>query len=94
MTDQDSAQVISGVPYLVTEVGGRPPRSLTDFTGEVNFTASRGDRSCHISGIGSATDTGVRFHEKDGPTGKDIRIWQITRTELAGPFHAQTISNF
>jgi hypothetical protein len=94
MTDQDSAQVISGVPYVVTEVAGRPPMTLSDFVGRVKFTASRQDQSCHISGIGSETSTGVRFNEKDGNTGNDVRVWQITRAEPGGSFHAQSISNF
>lgn len=94
MTDQDSAQVISGVPYLVTEVAGRPPSSLRDFVGDVQFTVTRQEQLCHLGGVGAQTDLGVRFNQKAGTSGKDVRIWQITQTEPGGPFHAQTVSNF
>jgi hypothetical protein len=90
MTDQDAAQVISGVPYLVTEVGARAPTGLADFAGPVTLH----DQRCHISGVGSATDVGVRFNEKVGTTGKDVRIWQITIHELDGRFHAHTVSHY
>ena len=94
MTDQDSAQVISGVPYLITEVAGRPPSSLHDFLGTVQFIVTRDEQRCHLDGVGAQADLGVRFNQKAGTSGKDVRIWQITHTEPGGPFHAQTVSNF
>ena len=94
MTDQDSAQVVSGVPYLVTAVAGRPPVSLHDFVGSVQFTVTRQAQLCHIGGLGAEGDLGVRFNQKAGTTGKDLRVWEITQDQPDGPFHAQTASNF
>ena len=94
MTASDSAQVVSGVPYLVSEVAGRLPHSLEDFVGTVQFAATRHGQICHIGGVGAESDGGVRFNEKAGATGKDVRIWQITHVGAEGVFQAQAASNF
>ena len=95
MEKHSSAQVVSGVPYLVTDVAGRPPISLTDFTGPVRFTAVHDHTECDISGVGAAaTDDGVRFSEKADGTGKDLRVWQITRNATDNSYQACTVPNF
>ncbi len=71
----------SGQLYQVTDVDGRTPSSLGNFTGDVCLTLIRNGRAVQMLGSGCAVaDDGVRFHQKDpGPDGKDIRVWTITQ---------------
>src|SRR5512141_2691750 len=65
--------VPSGMARRVLEVGGRSPRSLTDFDGDVAFVID--DEAHHLSqGSGRVVGDAVRFHEKDRADGKDIRV--------------------
>ena len=34
-----------------------------------------------VCGDGASSGDGVRFHEKDGSSGKDVRVWQISGVE-------------
>ena len=95
MENHSSAQVVSRVPYVVTDVAGRPPGSLADFTGSMRFTAVHDHTECDISGVGAAaTDDRVRFSEKADGTGKDVRVWQITRSAADNSYQACTVSTF
>lgn len=85
--------VASGCSYVVTEVGSRPPISLDDFVGHTEFTAVRDNQHCGVAGVGGSHGGVVRFHEKEGGTGKDLRVWQIAVTEGAA-FEATTVSNY
>ena len=81
MSDHSGADVVaSGVPYIVTAVGGRVPGSLDDFAADlVEVVASRGEQRVTICGAGRRIDElMVVIHEKtfDG-TGKDVRTWEI-----------------
>ena len=88
---QTSAAVISGVPYLITEVAGRRPVALTDFIGStVSFTAHRGAGSCIIVGDGVAWGPDVRFNQKAGGAGKDVRVWDISWQTSDHTFQART----
>ena len=84
--------VRSGQQYPVTDIDGRPPRTLQNFTGEVCLTLIRDGAAIHLVGAGCpVAGSAVRFHQKDpGPDGKDIRVWTITEgadgTFLAAPF--------
>ncbi len=91
--------VASGQQYPVTDINGRPPRALEDFSGEnlsgdVCLTVIRNEKAVHLLGAGCPVDgSAVRFHQKDpGPDGKDIRVWTISEgadgTFLAVPFAA------
>ncbi len=92
--ERSSAQVISGVPYLVSEVGWRPPAALSDFAGAARFIASHGGSQCEVAGVGAMSDEGVRFTEKAAGSGKDVRVWQVTYAETDGSFQAEPISAF
>lgn len=89
----DGEFVVSGCAYTVTEVAGRPPVSLDDFVGDTDFTAVRQDQQCGVSGCGSKDDAVVRFHEKRGGGGRDLRIWQVTLAE-ENTYHATAIANY
>lgn len=89
-----SGEVISGAPYEVVQVAGRPPQGLLDFVGSaVEFLARRGDVACQVVGDGVEHGSGVRLHQKAGGTGKDLRVWLITETGEA-KFEACTESAF
>ncbi len=86
------ACVVSGVPYVVTDVSGRRPCRLEDFVGEVSFTAHLNSVSLHVDGFGALTGERVHFNEKDS-AGRDLRVWQII-VSAPGQFEAETLSNF
>jgi len=85
--------VASGTPYKVTDVQGRPPADLDDFVGHIEFIAVRDSQRCGIAGFGTRNGAVVRFHEKQGGTGRDMRVWQVcsTRDKV---FEASAMSNF
>lgn len=82
--------VISGVPYPVTDVGGSPARELADFVGTVQITIDRNGSPYLINGEGRERGDSVRVHEKNGPGGKDVRVWRVSRAPEAG-FVAETV---
>ena len=95
MVDElSSAQVISGVAYVVTQVGGRAAAALSDFEGDTTFLADHQGAACRVSGVGALSEGGVHFSEKASGTGKDVRVWHITRPSTDGPFEAEPISIF
>ena len=69
--------VISGVPYVVVEVDGHAPDTVAGLATAGEFVIEGGTGRHVVRGEGSGTDDGVRFHEKGGPGGKDIRVWNI-----------------
>lgn len=71
--------VVSGVPYPVTEVGGAPATTLDDFVGTVQILIDKGGSPYLINGEGRARGDAVRVHEKNGPGGKDLRVWRVYR---------------
>ena len=78
MTYSPSPQpVISGVPYQVMDVNGAPAGDLSDFVGTVAFQINKEGVPYSIDGEGRQRDGGVRIHEKNGPGGKDIRVWRV-----------------
>ena len=93
MTFPALQSVVSGRPYAVTGVSGRAPLSLEDFIGDVTFTVASNGHSCSIHGSGRLAGPGVRFHEKSGGPGKDLRVWEVTATSDHG-FEAQTLSMY
>jgi hypothetical protein len=74
--------VVSGQAYTVTEVDGRRPESLDDFTGDIYLTLIRSDQEFRVTGSGSApTADSVRFYQKDlALHDRDIRVWTITES--------------
>ena len=81
----------SGQQHPVVLVASRPPAALTDFVGQgVQLTLARSGVEHVVCGDGASTGDGVRFHEKDGSSGKDVRVWQITGAE-GGGFTAETV---
>ena len=93
MTVPAAEFVASGCPYLVTDVAGRPPADLNDFVGGSRFTAVRGSDRCGVAGFGSRVGAVVRFHEKDGGTGRDLRVWQVA-SAADNAFEATALSNY
>ena len=89
---QTTTPVVSGVPYLVTEVAGREPTVMEDFIGSaVAFTARRDAASCVVVGDGIAHGHSVRFNQKAGGAGRDVRVWEICFNASDRTFRAQTI---
>jgi hypothetical protein len=80
MSSSDPAMIVSGVPYDVTGVDGRPPSTLEEFTGPVTMHTHGPTGDHEISGAGEHPHDGtVRLHEKDHHgTGKDVRVWTVT----------------
>ena len=68
----------SGQQHPVVLVARRPPADLADFVGQgVVLTLARAGVEQVVTGDGARTGDGVRFHEKDGSSGKDVRVWHI-----------------
>ena len=88
---QACTPVVSGVPYLIIEVAGQRPTMLGAFIGSaVSFTARRGDLVCVVVGDGVAWGDDVRFNEKAGGAGKDVRVWDISFQLSDRTFRART----
>jgi phosphoenolpyruvate synthase/pyruvate phosphate dikinase len=82
-------QVGSGVPYLVTLVHDRAPRSLDDFMSGavVALTVVSGDQTVCIHGSSRRDGESVVVYEKDHDgVGKDVRTWEVHATQ--GHFEA------
>lgn len=91
MTYSPPAPVVSGVPYAVLDVDGRPPRSVDDFAGHVTLTVEGRTGRHVVRGDATVRDGIVRLHEKsDDGGGKDIRTWRVRPTD-AGGFCAETV---
>jgi hypothetical protein len=89
MTYSAPEPVVSGVPYAVTEVGGAPATDLEAFAGEVEFVIDKSGSPYRVTGEGLVRDDAVRVHEKNGPGGKDLRVWRVYRDGAA--FRAETV---
>jgi hypothetical protein len=92
---EDVYPIISGMPYSVRLVNGRPPASLDDFVTvdiiEVTISSDH-DEVC-IKGSAHRQGRVVRVHEKDHEgAGKDVRVWEISMSE--GVFSALPASAF
>jgi hypothetical protein len=82
MTDTTPEMVVSGVPYTVTSVDGRPPTTLDDFVGLTAFVVTGRTGEHQVAGEGDLHDDVVRFYEKtSGGIGKDVRVWTLRPTE-------------
>lgn len=92
MSVDGSAPIVSGRPYTVVEVSGRPATHLDEFVGATSFIVE-GDGTPHlVPGIGAVTDTSVRFHQKDPEHhGKDVRIWIVSQNAEGG-FSAEHVA--
>ena len=99
MTFTADEPVESGCSYRVTEVDGRRPEALSDFTGDTRLTLIKGEMTHRLIGDGAAMGDGattggvVRFYQKDpGPDDRDVRVWVVTdrgdRTFIAEPVAA------
>ena len=84
MTVQPPHSIISGVEYVVREVGDRQPTSDDDFSGEVALHVAYDAPGAAVSqehvlrGVGLVSEGGIFFNEKD-ERGKDVRRWQVER---------------
>lgn len=80
MTSSTPDPIVSGVPYEVSGVEGRPPSTLDEFAGPVTMHAHGPTGDHEVSGAGEDPQDGaVRVHEKDHDgTGKDVRVWTVT----------------
>jgi len=70
--------IASGVGYTINETNGERPGSLDQFVGTAVFVIDVRGELRTIEGSGSFDGKSVRFYEKHGGTGKDIRVWRIT----------------
>lgn len=92
MTFPTPQPVVSGVPYTVVDVDGRPSSDLDDVVGAAVALTVEGSTGRHtIRGAASRVDGAVRLYEKseDG-VGKDLRTWRIDRAD-DGALVAQTL---
>jgi hypothetical protein len=91
MTAQHLHSIASGKPYRVAVLptGGDP--SLELFLGDAEFCIDGGEPLL-IRGHGVPLCDRVRFHEKDGLGGKDVRVWHVSQAD--GGFVAESIAAF
>jgi hypothetical protein len=79
MTPATEGPAISGPPYTVIEIDGRPPTGLNGCLGDRTLTLVRNGLSHRIHGTGIDHPAGIRFHQNElGPDGQDVRVWTIT----------------
>jgi len=91
MTHTEPSMIVSGVPYEVIEVDGKPPVALSELEGPVTMTATGPTGEHSIAGAGEHVhgDT-VRVHEKfDDGAGKDVRVWTVSSDPEHGRFVAE-----
>jgi hypothetical protein len=95
MTYLADEPVGSGQRYPITDVDGRTPTALANFTGDVCLTLIHNGRAVQMLGSGcSVSGDGVRFHQKaPGPDDKDIRVWTVTQGR-DGTFLAEPVAAF
>lgn len=82
--------IVSGVPYRIVDVDGRPPTSLVDFDGGVTMTVGGSTGEHRVCGEGAAHDHDARVHEKADGSGRDVRTW-LVRSEGDAGFTATTV---
>lgn len=87
MTAPTPQMIVSGVPYAVTEVDDRVPSALAEFAGSATFAVEGATGRHVVLGEGTVQDGYVRFHEKAGAGGKDLRVWHVA--EVDGAFQAE-----
>lgn len=85
------APIVSGRPYVVLDVAGRPLRDLNELLGAVaEFTIDHGGGYV-VRGSSRMDEDTVKFYEKDSEgTGKDLRVWRLVQTG-PGTFTAEHI---
>jgi hypothetical protein len=83
----------SGVPYPVIAVGDVAPVSLDEFIGDVVFVVVKSGAQSRVHGVGYLHEGAVRFQEKAGDGGKDVRTWHI-RQDGDGTFTAESATTF
>ena len=94
MTFAAAEPVASGQSYLITEVNGRPPGGLRDFTGAIQVTAVKDGQQLTLVGAATQTQGVVRFYQKDpGPDDRDVRVWTIV-DQGSGSFLGQPLAAF
>src|SRR6476661_3271533 len=68
--------------YTITEIDGRQPESLDEFSGEVHLILVRNGQHLHVAGSVARTAESVRFYQKGlALQDRDIRVWTITELE-------------
>ncbi|MBX9244468.1 hypothetical protein ICW40_06565 [Actinotalea ferrariae] len=78
MTQPTPDFVVSGVPFPVRQVDGRPPQSLEDFVDEATLVLEDRSGERTVVGEGHLEGDQVRFHEKAAfQGGKDVRVWSV-----------------
>jgi len=77
MSSTPPAPIISGRDYRITGVSGRPVKDLNELLGPVTeFTI---DDGYVVRGTARRDGSSVKFYEKDGGTGRDLRRWRLTQ---------------
>ena len=81
MSDRSKVDdVMSGIPYVVTLVNGRPPESLNDFVTDdvVAITVAAAEQVVIVHGSVRRDGDAVVIYEKDNDgIGKDVRTWRV-----------------
>jgi hypothetical protein len=85
LTASTPSPVGSGKPYLVRQVRGDLPRTLTDFAGQTWFVLDMEGEGYTVRGAGVEADGVVRVFEKDEHGyGKDVRVWTVRQSRSGG----------
>jgi hypothetical protein len=87
--------VMSGTPYSIRFVNGRPPASLDDFVTAdiIELTVNSGHDEVCLKGSAHRQGDVALVYEKDHEgTGKDVRVWEIAISD--GVFSAVPASAF
>lgn len=85
MSSVESCSVVSGLPYLVLSVDGRPPASLEDVATGTHLVLDNAGSPLSAVGTASLADGVVRFYEKAGDAGgRDVRVWRVVRRRDGG----------
>ena len=81
MSDRSKVDdVMSGIPYVVTLVNGRPPEWLNDFVTDdvVAITVAAAEQVVTVHGSVRRDGDAVVIYEKDNDgIGKDVRTWRV-----------------
>jgi hypothetical protein len=80
MSNTAPAPIISGIPYRVLDVAGRPLHDLDALLGdEAQFTIEH-DGGYVVRGSSRRDADAVKFYEKDSDgIGKDLRVWRLVQ---------------
>lgn len=79
MSRTPPAPIVSGRGYRITGVAGHPVHDLSELLGPVTEFTIDDPSGYVVRGTARWDGTTVKFYEKDGGTGRDLRRWRLTQ---------------